>query len=132
MVREGLGMDVKSPVGRDGSVDQDRAESQRARKRESFFLMARLRIDGEGSGSDVRIRNLSEGGLMAEVSKLLDIGTPVSLEIRGLGEVAGKVAWCAEGRIGVALDHSIDPSRARKPVGRGDQKSAYAKPFTPF
>lgn len=132
MAREGLGMDVRSPTGRNDSVDLDQGESQRARKRESFFLMARLCVRRSDASWDVRIRNLSEGGLMAEVPKILDVGTEVTLDIRGIGEVAGKVAWFAEGRAGVALDHPIDPSRARKPVGRGEHTPVYAKPFTPF
>ena len=46
-------------------------------------------------------------------------GTTVTLEMRGLGEMTGTVAWWTQGRLGIALDRPIDPSRARKPVGTG-------------
>jgi hypothetical protein len=91
--------------------------SQRARARDSLFLMARLQFVGEAKVRDVRVRNLSEGGLMVDCASVKDPGTAVLLDLRGIGEVAGKVAWCTEGRIGIALDRPIDPIKARKPVG---------------
>jgi len=88
--------------------------------RDSMFLAARLSIDPDGSGAEdageVRIRNLSERGLMAELDRPLDPGTTVALEFRGIGRVTGRVAWYAAGRIGVALDQEIVPSMARKPI----------------
>jgi hypothetical protein len=96
--------------------DDDGLASQRTRSRDSLFLMAQMRLGLETTSQDVRVRNLSEGGLMVEVAKPLPIGTLVTLEVRGLGEVRGNVAWYAEGRAGVALEAPIDPKRARKPV----------------
>jgi hypothetical protein len=49
--------------------------------------------------------------------------------MRGLGEMTGSVAWWTEGRLGIALDHPIDPARARKPVGVGKTTPAFAKPL---
>lgn len=97
-------------------ADDDGLASQRTRSRDSLFLMARMRLGVEPTGQDVRVRNLSEGGLMLDVAKPLPIGTVVTLEVRGLGEVRGNVAWYAEGRAGVALETPIDPKKARKPV----------------
>lgn len=102
---------------RDPFGDDVVATSQRSRARDSLFLMARLRFDGEASVRDVRVRNLSEGGLMADCDRVMDTGTAVSLTVRGLGDIAGKVAWCTEGRIGISLDRKIDPKKARKPIG---------------
>jgi hypothetical protein len=90
--------------------------SQRSRSRDSLFLMAQLRFEEETTVRDVRVRNLSEGGLMVDCARVKEPGTPVSLELRGIGKVTGKVAWCTEGRIGIALDSPIDPKKARKPV----------------
>lgn len=87
-----------------------------SRARDSLLLLARLRFDGAAEPVDVRVRNLSAGGLMAEVATAFDRGTPVEVELRGLGWVSGKIAWCAEGRTGIAFDQLIDPRRARKPV----------------
>ncbi|MCP3733747.1 PilZ domain-containing protein [Sphingomonas sp. RP10(2022)] len=94
------------------------AEGARSRSRDSLFLMAQLRFDGEGTTREVRVRNLSEGGLMVDCDRVKDPGTAVTLDVRGLGEIAGRVAWCTEGRIGIALDRPIDPKKARKPVGQ--------------
>lgn len=92
--------------------------SQRSRERDSLFLMAPLRFDGEETMREVRVRNLSEGGLMVDCPRVKEVGTAVTLDVRGIGEVTGKVAWCTEGRIGIALDRPIDPKKARKPVGK--------------
>lgn len=86
--------------------------------RDSLFLKAELSfIDGENCG-EVRIRNLSAGGLMAEAPVLAKRGDKVQMELRNIGLVTGSVAWVAQGRFGVAFDHPIDPKLARKPVGQ--------------
>lgn len=89
------------------------------RNRDSLFLLARVRIGASDTWTDVRVRNLSAGGLMAELAAALAINTPLELELRGIGSVSGRVAWQAEGRTGVAFDTEIDPMKARKPVGKG-------------
>ncbi|SEM51139.1 PilZ domain-containing protein [Sphingomonas gellani] len=86
------------------------------RSRDSLFLLARLVFAGSDESRDVRVRNLSAGGLMAEYDGRCAIGDAVTVTLRGIGEVEGKVAWAAEGRIGIALDSQIDPKKARKPV----------------
>ena len=106
---DGLTGDFEGP-------DDDASASQRTRSRDSLFLMAHMRLGLDSTMQDVRVRNLSEGGLMLEVAKPLPIGTVVTLQVRGLGEVRGNVAWYAEGRAGVALEAPIDPKKARKPV----------------
>lgn len=93
--------------------------SQRAWARDSLFLTAQLTFAGELTVREVRVRNLSEGGLMVDCARVKDPGTAVTLTMRGIGKVGGKVAWCTEGRIGIALDAPIDPKLARKPVGGG-------------
>jgi hypothetical protein len=90
--------------------------SQRSRSRDSLFLMAQLQFVGDAKIREVRVRNLSEGGLMVDCTSVKEPGTVVSLDLRGIGTVSGKVAWCTEGRIGIALDRPIDPRKARKPV----------------
>lgn len=88
---------------------------QRGRRRDSLFLSAKLSVDG-GEPVEVRVRNLSEGGLMAEGAPPAAIGAPVAVELRNLGTVPGKVAWYTENRAGISFDSPIDPQRARKPV----------------
>ena len=107
----------------------DSSDNGRTRKRDSLFLSARLTIAPGPAVHDVRVRNLSEGGLMAEYEQPVAAGTGVTLEMRGVGELTGRIAWCTDGRIGIAFDQPIDPSRARKPVGRGAGTPSYAKPL---
>lgn len=98
------------------STDDGPADGQRSRKRDSLFLAARLSVEG-GRASDIRVRNLSEGGLMIDSAPPMDIGTPVAIEFRSVGAVPGKVAWYIEGRAGIAFDSPVDPASVRKPVG---------------
>lgn len=88
----------------------------RKRSRDSLLLVAQLRLGDERGIREVRVRNLSEGGLMLELDKVVEVGTPVRLDLRGIGETSGKVAWCTAGRMGVALDSPIDPKKVRKPI----------------
>ena len=90
--------------------------AQRGRPRDSLLLSAQLAVAGEPPVT-VRVRNLSAGGLMAEHADSVLPGTPVTVTVRGLGELTGRIAWAVEGRIGIAFDRSVDPKRARKPVG---------------
>lgn len=95
--------------------DTDEVARQRNEARDSLFLSAVLTIDGLPS-EQVRVRNLSAGGLMAEYPAPVMIGTPVKIELRGIGHIPGHVAWATAGRIGIAFIGQIDPLRARKPV----------------
>ena len=88
------------------------------RGRDSLFLAAKMRVVGFAEEMAVRVRNLSAGGLMAELPEPLSTpDKPIEIEVRGIGWVPGRIAWQTEGRVGVAFDREIDPQRARKPVG---------------
>lgn len=108
--------------------DEDGAHN-RQDSRDSLFLMADFRVVGSSEVRALRVRNLSAGGLMAELGGGLDQGMRVEFDVRGIGWVAGQVAWSAAGRIGVAFDQQIDPLLARKPVGQGGQTPLYVKPI---
>jgi len=105
----------------DGTADADaRFESMRSEPRDSMFLMAVMRRAG-GPDVTVKIRNLSPGGMMAESPVNFSRGDEIEAELRGIGQVAGKIAWTAGGRVGVQFDTPIDPRLARKPVGSSPQ-----------
>lgn len=108
----------------------DDPAAQRHDTRDSLLLVANLRLGNSGNTVQVRVRNLSAGGLMAEAASHVDVGLPVEVEVRGLGLVPGRIAWVAAGRIGVAFDHLIDPQAARKPVA--SKEPAKAKPIRPL
>ncbi len=104
-------------------------QSKRRLSRDSLLLIAQIRIGAAPAVHEVRVRNLSEGGLMIEFERALAVDTPVTLDMRGVGEITGRVAWCTEGRLGIALDAPIDPKKARKPVGQGAMTPTFAKPI---
>ncbi|THD36715.1 MAG: PilZ domain-containing protein [Sphingomonas sp.] len=105
---------------------------KRKKSRDSLFLVASLTIDGRPDSTDVRVRNLSSGGLMAEYAHPVEIGTAVEVELRGVGKVAGDVAWTAAGRIGVSFGTPIDPMQARKPVSAPATAPRKDKPIKPI
>lgn len=95
----------------------DDPATQRNDSRDSLFLAARLTVSGFPA-EQVRVRNLSAGGLMAEYPSPIASGASVVVELRGIGEVRGRIAWATDGRIGIAFDTPIDPMLARKPIGK--------------
>lgn len=115
-----------------GVSGADDAASQRQEARDSLFLIAQFRLFGGRGEWQVRVRNLSAGGLMAELPEPLEIGTAVEVEVRGIGWVLGRIAWAAAGRVGVAFEQQIDPKLARKPVGGGAKTPVFTKPILPL
>ncbi len=89
--------------------------------RDSLFLMATLRFPSNNAQGEVRIRNLSAGGLMAEAPIRVARGEVVEINLRSIGWISGSVAWVTEGRLGIAFDHPIDPKAARKPANSGNK-----------
>lgn len=112
------------------AVSSDDLAGQRNGARDSLMLTAQFRIPGK-TDATVRVRNLSSGGMMAEYAEPIATGTLLDVEVRGVGWVGGRIAWAAEGRVGVAFDREIDPMAARKPVGKGPATPHYVKPILP-
>lgn len=115
---------------------QDSSAEDGARKRhqnrDSLFLVAQFRQSNQRDVvRQVRIRNLSAGGLMAEITDPIPQGAAVEFDVRGIGWIPGRVAWSVAGRIGVAFDHPIDPVLARKPVTGGVRAPLVVKPILP-
>jgi PilZ domain len=92
------------------------SEAQRIADRDSLLMIATLRFPSSKEEGDVRIRNLSAGGLMAEAPLRVARGEKIEIKLRNIGWISGNVAWVAEGRIGIAFDHPINPKDARKPA----------------
>jgi hypothetical protein len=91
--------------------------------RDSLFLLAHLRFEEGGELYQVKVRNLSSGGMMAEADLKVAPGTVVEVELRNIGWVEGTVAWKADGRFGLAFAEEIDPKLARAPVTGGGNHS---------
>jgi hypothetical protein len=94
--------------------------AKRGLDRDSLLLKAILRFPRTKDEGEVRIRNLSAGGLMAEAPLRVARGELVEIHLRSIGWISGHVAWVTEGRLGIAFDHPINPKDARKPVGNSD------------
>lgn len=86
---------------------------QRTENRDSMFLQARLVRDA-GPDVNLRVRNLSAGGMMAETDQVFVVGESLRLELRTIGIVDARIAWVAPPRIGIAFDRPVDPKLARK------------------
>lgn len=105
---------MKEALGSD--TPQGGTDSQRRDERDSLFVFARLKHEGQaGEGHNVRVRNVSSGGLMADAPEDFRQAARVEIMLEGVGLVRGAVAWAESGRIGVAFDHPIDKTLARKP-----------------
>jgi PilZ domain len=97
--------------------DSPESAIQRGKPRNSIFLGAELRFEGEDSRHEVRVRNISAGGMMIDFSVVTPKGTLVKVDVRNLGMISGHVAWSTETRMGIRFDRDIDPEKARlKPV----------------
>lgn len=112
---------------------EDSQKVRRAASRDSLFLSATIRRAVEPSHEPVpvRVRNLSSVGMMADHNDRCLPGDQVTVEIRGIGAVNGKVAWVKNGRVGVSFDVEVDPKQARKPVGSIAPRPLQ-KPFRPL
>ena len=103
-------------MGDQSSDEAGLAANPREGQRDSMLMHATLRRRQDATGSPIRIRNLSAGGMMAECDVLLDRDEVVEVSLRNVGTIKATVAWSVDGRIGVAFDASIDRLRARRPV----------------
>jgi hypothetical protein len=88
--------------------------------RDSLFLMAEVRLEGDSASHKVKVRNLSAGGMMAESDMAVVRGARVTVDLRNLPSIAGTVAWVQENRFGVAFAQEIDPRAPRNQVGNSD------------
>ncbi|MEQ7872978.1 PilZ domain-containing protein [Sphingomonas sp. ASV193] len=80
-------------------------------RREAERVMPLLRVAKatEESGREqlVRVRNVSAGGLMAEVGHPMSVGTRVSLELSSQ-RIPATVVWVREGTAGFKFDQDLD------------------------
>lgn len=92
--------------------------------RDSLFLMAQVQIDGSDAEHRVKVRNLSDGGMMAEGDVPVMRGSRLVVNIRNIGTVPGSVAWTQDNRFGIAFDIEIDPKLARSQQSASEDLAA--------
>ena len=99
--------------------------------RDSLFLMADIRLEGDTAPHRVKVRNLSAAGMMAEGDLPVLRGTRMTVELRNLPPVDGSVAWVQDQRFGIAFAREIDPKAPRTTIGNGDLATPrYVRPST--
>lgn len=94
-------------------------DSKRRASRASLFLSASITFEGFAAPVTVRVRNLSEGGMMIDGHVKFVRDMPVTVDLRGVGTIEGRVAWTEAGRAGIAFAVQIDPKLARAPAPAG-------------
>ena len=100
-----------------GEVNMSAAK--RSMDRDSLFFEGSSALYQQKNEHEVRIRNVSAGGLMADIPTDAPRGEPVEIKLRNIGWVSGHIAWATDGRVGIAFDHHINPKDARNPVNTG-------------
>jgi len=98
--------------------------------RDSLFLLAQVRVDGQDEVTRVKVRNLSAGGMMAEGDSRVVRGSLVAVELRNIGWVDGSVAWKQDNRFGIAFVDEIDPAVVRAPAASTPQSDFEIPRFT--
>lgn len=105
-----------------------RSPENRKHERDSLFLMADLRLHADGAPFRVKLRNISDAGLLAEGPMRAVRGQEVTIALANVGDVKGTVAWAAGDRCGIAFNTVIDASQVRFPVAEVDLPDAPAQP----
>ncbi len=106
-------------------------EAGRESPRDSLFLLAQISAAGLATPISARVRNLSQGGFLAEAGTVLVVGTVVRVTLPNIPVAGGRVAWAENGRFGVAFDTAIDPQAVRlKPGQTGAKNTPTLVPFS--
>ena len=71
-------------------------------------IMPAAKLVADGVASLCRIRNISAGGLSAEVALSHAVGSAVTIELDSHRRVSGNVVWVRQGLLGVKFDATVD------------------------
>jgi hypothetical protein len=108
--------------------DQEDLLETRDKSRESIFLGAVVSLGNQRQSLNVRVRNISSGGMMIDLVGPQPKGLAVVAEMKGIGEVRGRIAWSTENRAGIAFDRVVDPKLARHTPAPAPSAPSYARP----
>ena len=105
------------PLGEDGiafestTFSLSTAVPRPSERRGDERMIAMLRVakltDAAGREQLIRVRNVSAGGLMAEVGHAVQVGDTVDIELSSQ-KVASTVIWIRDGTAGFKFDQNID------------------------
>ena len=74
-------------------------------------LMRRAIASINGVRGEIRLRNISAMGALVEADQAATPGQPLTIDIVGVGPVAGTVRWAQAGRFGVQFNEQFDLTR---------------------
>ena len=100
----------------------------RSLKRDSLFLTAELTLADGAEPVRVKVRNLSDGGMMAEADLHVERGMRLGVELRNVGRINGSVAWTQDNRFGIVFDNEIDSKKVREAPTSGEKTPRYTRP----
>lgn len=81
---------------------------RRSVERESVVQIASARIGRDPAEHRIKVRNISQRGLMGEGTLQVTSGTRLSIALPELGNLVGTVVWVQEPRFGVAFDEDLE------------------------
>ena len=84
-----------------------RPEERRADPRALSTLRLAKLIEADGREQLIRLRNVSAGGLMAEIGLPLVVGDQVALDLNSQA-IPATVVWTREGTVGLKYDQNVD------------------------
>lgn len=107
--------ETRLPNVEDGSFDSTTFSLSTAvprpserRSEERIAPMLRVaKLEGPSGEQLIRVRNVSAGGLMAEIGQTVSVGDIVSVELSSQ-KIPGSVVWIRDGTVGVKFDQDID------------------------
>ena len=107
--------ETRLPNPEDGSFDSTTFSLSTAvprpserRSEERIAPMLRVaKLDGPSGVQLIRVRNVSAGGLMAEIGQPVSVGDIVTVELSSQ-KIPGSVVWIRDGTVGVKFDQNID------------------------
>jgi PilZ domain len=120
---------METAFTQDQPEGQEEALVPRDKSRASIFLGAVICFGEERTCRNVRVRNISSGGMMIDIVGPLEKGLSVVAEMKGIGEVRGRIVWSTENRAGVAFNREVNPALARNTPSAAPAAPAYAKPL---
>jgi hypothetical protein len=71
-------------------------------------ILPAAKLVSENANYICRIKNISAGGLMAEVMCPLEVGAQVYIELNSEQRIPGQVVWTRAGSLGIKFDLDID------------------------
>lgn len=86
----------------------------RSIERDNLMVFANMWVENDTTRYHVKVRNLSDLGLMGEGGPRVVTGTKLTVDLANIGAVRGTVAWVQESRFGVAFDDAISASAAQR------------------